>query len=151
MQEIWKDIDNFENIYQISNLGRIKNLKFNRILKSVLSKHPKPYPTIGLYKKNARKYTNLHVLIAKAFIPNPHNKPFVNHIDGDKTNNKLENLEWVTCKENIDHAYAIGLCDNIPERRMLAAIKRLNNNHNFQSIDDMINYLEKIVNKKGTQ
>jgi hypothetical protein len=81
------------------------------LLKNIYLKHNfKQYLCVDLYANKKAKRKQIHRLIAENFIPNPLNKPFVNHIDGDKYNNKIENLEWCTAKENIHHAWRIGLC-----------------------------------------
>ena len=104
--EIWKEI-NIENEetsgYYISSLGRFKNKK------GVIMKDYKPHHSGYIYLRvNIKKYA-LHRLVALTFIENPENKPFVNHIDGNKLNNKVENLEWLTCCENNLHVHKIGL------------------------------------------
>lgn len=111
-QEIWKDIKGYEGLYQISNLGRVKSLprngtiKTKRIIKYELDKYG--YPQVILNNKK-HKCFRVHRLVAEAFILNPQNKSTVNHIDGNKTNNKVSNLEWNTVKENNDHALKTGL------------------------------------------
>lgn len=110
MIEIWKDIKGFENIYQISNYGRIKSYKKNKegkILKNTNKKGD--YLSVILQYKDNIKYTRIHRLVALAFIPNPNNYNEINHIDGNKQNNHVENLEWCTHKQNFEHAKKIGL------------------------------------------
>lgn len=120
MVEIWKDIENFEGMYQVSNLGRIKSLarvktliNGNRLTinEKVLQGHidTKGYIQVELRKDGKRNISCVHRLVASAFIENPESKEQVNHIDGNKTNNRVENLEWVTCEENIHHAWNNGL------------------------------------------
>lgn len=107
--EIWKDIEGYEGLYQVSNKGRVKSLRLRDAL--ILTSHPAfgKYPSVHLRKDNGNKPVSIHILVAKAFIPNPENKPVVNHKDGNKNNCDVENLEWVTCSENTLHAYKIGL------------------------------------------
>lgn len=111
--EIWKDIKGYEGLYQISNLGRVKSLPRNgtileeRILKQSLTK--RKYLTVILCKNNLIKNKQVHRLVAENFIPNIHNKPIINHINGIKTDNRVENLEWCTYSENNFHAIKTGL------------------------------------------
>jgi hypothetical protein len=114
--EIWKDIDGYKNLYQVSNFGRIKSLSHVNnlgklrqecILGNRLS--DRGYHTAVLYNNGKPKSFRVHRLVAFAFIPNLDNKPHVNHIDGVKSNNLVENLEWVTISENQKHAFDIGL------------------------------------------
>lgn len=110
MEEIWKDIIGFENYYQISNFGRIKSLSYNKAgFEKVLKLNKSPfYYQILLCAEGVRKSIKVHRLVAIHFIPNPENKKEVNHKDFDKLNNHVDNLEWVTPKENSRHAYNAG-------------------------------------------
>lgn len=101
--EIWKDIPNYEHLYKISNLGNVINCISKNELKGSLSKNG--YIYISLYKNKKRKTYKLHRLVAITFLENPNNKSQVNHIDGNKQNNKVSNLEWCTQSENQIHAF----------------------------------------------
>lgn len=106
MEEIWKDIDEFEGLYQVSNLGNVKSLNYNHTGKERNLKARNNgwgYLFVKLYKNGNRKLFTIHRLVAKAFIPNPENKREVNHKDENKTNNRVDNLEWMTSKENINY------------------------------------------------
>lgn len=103
--EIWKAVVGYEDLYEVSNKGRVKSLLRGF---PVLRKTPKHvnlgYPYLGLCDNGVHKTCYVHRLVAEAFIPNPLNKEEVNHKDGDKANNDVSNLEWVTHQENIQHA-----------------------------------------------
>ena len=116
--EIWKDIEGFEGRYQVSNLGRVKSLERtvwdNRgYYKTVSEKILKPqkkgngYLQVQLSQDGKEKWYLVHRLVAIAFLPNPNNLPQVNHISEDKLDNRVSNLEWVTCKENTNHGTGI--------------------------------------------
>lgn len=119
MEEIWRDIEGYEGIYRVSNLGRVKSLARNIYLHEwpmpLKERILKPYPNkkgylgIDLRKDNKRKCPRVHRLVAQAFITNPENKPQVNHKDCNKTNNKVDNLEWCNNSENQIHAWANGM------------------------------------------
>lgn len=101
MTEIWKDIEEYEGLYQVSNLGRVKRIKSDRILKGC--KHINGYLGVTVYKNSIAYTKYIHRLVADSFIPNTENKPQINHIDENKTNNVISNLEWSTAKENSNH------------------------------------------------
>lgn len=116
--EVWKDIPGYEGKYQVSDLGRVKSLRMwssvqnryvqrERILKPYLG--TAGYLQINLKTEGTRKLAMMHRLVAAAFIPNPEGKEDVNHKNGDKTDNRAENLEWNTRQENIIHSYEHGL------------------------------------------
>lgn len=127
--EIWKAIKGYEGLYEVSNIGRVKSLsrKVNgprqgvkwtlreKLLKTTVKKSGR-YIQISLYNLG-RKRKLVHCLVAEAFIPNPENKPEVNHKSGDKSDNRIENLEWVTRQENLDHASECGLRSKINDYR----------------------------------
>lgn len=102
MKEIWKDIKNFEGLYQISNYGNIYSNNRKMILKP--RKDKDGYLGINLYKNNCSKSYRVHRLVAIHFIFNPDDKLQVNHIDGNKENNCVWNLEWCTQEENMQHS-----------------------------------------------
>ena len=101
MKELWKDIKGYEGLYQVSNLGRVKRVTTSRILKGCKDKDG--YLKVILCKNNIKSTKTVHRLVAQAFIPNTENKLEVNHIDEDKANNTVNNLEWSTRKENLNH------------------------------------------------
>lgn len=105
--EIWKDIAGFEGDYQVSNMGRVRSLSYRRtgktkVLKQQISHNG--YLTVGLYDRRELKLyvVKVHRLVATAFVPNPDNKPQVNHINENKLDNKADNLNWMTPTENLN-------------------------------------------------
>lgn len=105
--EIWKDTYIYSEQYQVSNTGTVRNKITGHILKPQLDN--KGYFRVRMSLHDKKATAKIHRLVAVAFIPNPENKPQVNHIDADKRNNDVRNLEWVTNGENQIHAYKMGL------------------------------------------
>lgn len=129
MQERWKAIKGFEGLYEVSDLGNIKSLNYNhtignvKLLKPVKNKGD--YFQVTLYKDKIQFIKKIHRLVAQAFIPNPENKPQVNHIDGNKQNNTVSNLEWTTSQENVIHSWENGLSVMTEEtKRKLSELHR---------------------------
>ena len=102
--EIFKDIQGYENLYKVSNYGNIKSL-FRGEDRAIILKTSIVcgYVSFGLWRGGKGKMVKVHRMVAMAFIPNPRNLPEVNHIDGNKLNNRVENLEWCSQRENICH------------------------------------------------
>lgn len=105
MNEIWKDMYGFEDMYEISDLSNIRNKKTKRLIKQF--KNRNGYVIVRIYKDGVGVTRTVHRLVAKTFIPNPENLPEVNHKDENKSNNVVSNLEWCTRKYNI--YYGTGL------------------------------------------
>jgi len=112
MKEIWKDINGYEADYQVSNLGRIKSFKRNGCMFLAINDKCKDgYKRITLRKPGSCKSWMVHRLIAEAFVDNPNDKPEVNHLNSDRADNRIDNLEWVTRCENNEHAVKFGRRD----------------------------------------
>ena len=105
--EVWKDIPGYEGIYQVSTEGRIYSTRYRRYRKLGKDKHG--YSVVGLNKEGGQQVCFVHRIVASTFIPNPELKAEVNHIDSNKQNNSISNLEWVSHDENMKHSAASGL------------------------------------------
>lgn len=127
MNCIWKDIEGFEGLYQVSNIGKIKSLYTNK--ETFGSPHSHGYKIVSLTKNKKHSKRYIHRLVADAFIPNPDNKPQVNHIDGDKTNNCVKNLEWSNNSENNKHSYRI-----LGNRKQSKKVKNIKTDKYYNSI-----------------
>lgn len=118
-QEQWRPVRGWEDYYEVSSHGRVRScdrlvqhakggmaLKKGKVLKNRID--GKGYPFVGLYRASKGIQLRVHRLVADAFIPNPRSVPYVNHIDADRTNPQVSNLEWVTQSENLQHASKLG-------------------------------------------
>jgi hypothetical protein len=146
--EKWKEIKGFENLYLISNMGNVKSLgnglsknpktKMQRIMK--INSHSKGYQKIKLLKESKPYYMLVHRLVAENWIENPMNKKEVNHKDGNKSNNHIDNLEWVTSRENKIHAIQTGLfvVKRGAENKQSKKVAQLDLNGEFIKVFDCI-------------
>lgn len=133
MQEVWKDIKEYEGLYQISNTGKIKNVKTGKILKS--GDNGRGYLFVFLCKDvNHHKRFYVHRLVATHFIDNKDNLPQVNHIDGNKSNNNVNNLEWCTPLHNSLHKR------EVLGKTNCKTVKCIETGEIFKSIDEAANY-----------
>lgn len=142
MKEIWKDIEGYEGLYQISNTGKVKSLKrkyktkkCDEIIKSP-SLASRGYFRLPLCKEGKVKYFYIHRLVAQAFIPNPENLPQVNHKDENKLNNNVTNLEWCTHTYNMNYG-------NINIKRYLSNASRYLTKQGRNDIAIKINEIKK--------
>jgi hypothetical protein len=135
-KEIWKDVVGYEDSYRISNLGKLMSIeriviysdkktgkRKSKILKTRVGKCGYEYTVLSVDR--IRKTQKIHRLVALTFIPNPNSKPSVNHINGIKHDNRVENLEWCTAKENTQHAYKTKLNSGVKgEKSHLSKLKK---------------------------
>jgi len=118
LEEKWKDIPGFEGYYEVSNYGRVRSWKGinqysgKRKSPSIMKlRNRRGYMCVDILHQKKHHYFSVHRIVANVFVPNPKNKPEVNHIDGNKTNNSFKNFEWVTSSENQQHSFGLGLQD----------------------------------------
>lgn len=136
-----KVIEGFEN-YTINEQGIVKNIKTGK-LKTIRPNAQVGYLQVNLWKNNHGHELYIHRLIAKAFIPNPLNLPEVNHIDGNRQNNSLNNLEWVDSQGNKIHAVRTGLrkySNRLTEAEFLQLLNRVIAGESYQDISNTVNY-----------
>lgn len=114
MEEVWKDIIGYERLYKISNFGRCVRVEGGDKLGQCILQgdNGAGYKNLHLYKEGKQSTKYIHRLVAQAFIPNPENKSQVHHIDHDRSNNRVDNLEWVTPSENIRYGVSEGRINN---------------------------------------
>lgn len=154
MIEIWKPVKNYEYYYEISNFGNIRKIggknqyRYYKIEKTITPyKDEKGYLRVGLSKDNKRIVKRVHQLVAQEFIPNPNNYSEVNHINGNKTDNRVENLEWCTHQQNIEHAWGTNL--SIPrygkENKTSKRVKQYDRQLNFIKEWDCISDIERTL------
>lgn len=143
MEEIWKDVTGYEGYYQVSNLGKVRSV--DREFVNSIGRHcmlkgmpitpriEKGYYRLGLKKHQEMKMFNVHRLVALAFIPNPNNYNTVNHINGNKTDNRVENLEWCSIKQNIAHAFQnnLGDCQN----KSIDNLRKINEVNSYKRLE----------------
>lgn len=134
--EVWLPIHGWEGLYEISNMGRVKSFKRKivKILKQEVQKYD--YLQTQFIKLGITTRQKVHRVVAITFIPNPENKPQVNHINGIKHDNRVENLEWCTAHENMVHAFTIGL------KRNLSGVNSIRSNLSIENINEIFKLRE---------
>lgn len=169
----WRPIKGYPD-YSISNFGDVSSERFNKRIRLKPGKNSQGYYVVVLTKNKIRKTLRVHRLVAENFIENKHKKPQVNHIDGNKLNNQVTNLEWATAKENIHHGWKNGLYENTRKNIILAneahkipiyssklelkfescteaAIYLQSNYFEYATLGCLKNYIFKLLNNKVTK
>lgn len=144
--EFWTSVteEGFDHYY-ISSKGRVWNSKTKRLLKGDISN--KGYLRVHLHNKNIQRKYSVHRLVALAFIVNPNCKKTVNHIDGDKLNNHIENLEWLTLKENIKHAQKNGLRLIVKNEQIERAVSLRKLGYTYKEISEELGYSDETASR----
>ena len=132
VKEIWKNVQGYNDLYEVSNLGNIR-MRETKYQKS-FGIDRDGYACVTLRERGRDKRRFVHRIVAITFLDNPESKPEVNHIDGNKQNNALENLEWVTNAENEEHALLNGL--NHPRKAVIGTHRKTNDVLYFESINE---------------
>lgn len=143
---MWKKliIDEQETLYSVSDDGQVRNDSRNTLLKQSTEQD---YKTVGLHINKKPKKYRVHRLVAMVWIDNPDNKPYVNHIDGNRSNNQVSNLEWVTPSENTQHAVSTGLLVSTKKR----SVKQYDKDGNFIAEYDSIVEAARATNSDGAK
>ena len=142
--EEWKDVRGYEGIYQVSDIGRVRNKNTNRFLK--LSTH-RGYIYAGLYKDRKHGFKSVHRLVGLAFLETPNDGDQINHKNGIKKDNRVENLEWCTAQENIIHGYKTGLIRYVYSDDTVRLIRKLykRNKFGYMKVAKLLNIPHRIV------
>lgn len=137
MVEEWRKVPGYEN-YEVSNTGKVVNNNFNRkgVRKEMTYKNNRGYLAVSLFRNGNGKDITVHRLVAQEFIPNPNNLREVNHIDGNKENNNVDNLEWCTREENLEHAKNSGLA--YKRSRSIVAVFPDGSEIEYESTEDAV-------------
>ena len=142
--EEWRPVVGYEGLYEVSNTGKVINIKTGHILKQ--HKDKDGYWVLSLKRDKYKNYF-AHRLVAQAFIPNPNNLPQINHKDEDSTNNNVDNLEWCTCKYNINY-------NNLIERRSKKKCRKIDvfdiNNNFIETVSSGIEASKKYKVSRGS-